>query len=111
MISGPFRLPKVHESGSEARVAVHAPADMRGSATVCHASGDGLRSDGHEVEARASRKPFCTRVPVAPKGIGVQPTGREVVVAEGVGVRLVVVGLGVVAVTVGAGAATPPAGA
>src|SRR6478752_5284628 len=80
MISGPLRFPNVHESGSDARVAVHAPVDMRGSAIVCHASGDGLRSTGHDGEASASRRPSWTRVPVAPSGIGAQPAAAGVVV-------------------------------
>src|SRR6478609_8133006 len=114
MISGPERLPKVHDSGSSASVATQALIAARWSAVVCHWSGEGLRSAGHEPEARAPRRPFSMRVPVVPGGIGCQPVGVGLgvgvafweVVGDGVGVVAEGVGASVVAV----GSGTSPAG-
>src|SRR6476661_10170478 len=107
MISGPLRLPNVHDSGSPASVAAHALMAARWSAVVSHWSGEGLRSAGHEPEARAPRRPSWMRVPLAPRGIGVQPVA--VGVAAGVAVTDVV-GDGAAVVAECAGAAVVAAG-
>src|SRR6478609_1682766 len=96
MISGPLRLPKVHDSGSAASVAVHALISARWSAVVCHWSGDGLRSAGHDPDPRAPRSPSWMRVPVTPRGTGAQPVAVGVAVGAGrvVGDCAVVAGVG-----------------
>src|SRR6478736_245786 len=113
MISGPARLPKVHDSGSSASVAVQALIAARWSAVVCHWSGEGLRSAGHDPDARAPRSPSWMRVPLAPSGIGVQLVAVGVGVEAGVEVGtggVVRVGGLVVAVGVGSGVCAVGAG-